>query len=251
MASCGNRCMVKYPGCVVSLRTPPPRREPLEDTKHQLTDLPEAATRRCAMRARKARSDCVALMAGRVEGTNRVAMWRARFTGVWLRVTRPKPIPTSPHARRLRSKLLPLVAIQSTILFVPPSVIPDPTVFTVQSILLLCTVCESAATCTATSPTTSIAVTKRDFIATHLIATHTGTEPRIPQAILLRFSTCDIPMHPQLSHTPNPFCLSHLRPTLSTHCKRIYILFLPSLEARSATPMIALARAQHSHSNFT
>jgi hypothetical protein len=87
------------------------------------------------------------------------------------------PNPTSPHARRLRSKLPSLVAIRFTILFVSPSVIPHPTVFTVQSISLLCAVCESAATYTATFPTTDIAQTKRNFSATHLIATHLIAKP--------------------------------------------------------------------------
>jgi hypothetical protein len=77
------------------------------------------------------------------------------------------------------------------------------------------------------------------------------TEPLIPQAILLRFSTCDLPMHPQLSHTPNPFCLSYMRPTLLLPCRSICTSFSPSLEARRATPMLAQARDLHSHSPFT
>jgi hypothetical protein len=77
------------------------------------------------------------------------------------------------------------------------------------------------------------------------------TEPRIPQAILLRFSTCDLPMHPQLSHTPKSFCLSHLRTTLLLHCARICTSSSTSLEAPSATLMVAPARDPHPPSDFT
>jgi hypothetical protein len=123
------------------------------------------------MHARKARSDCCN---GRMEGTNRVTMWRARFAE-FVTPGQSQPNLTSCPSPTIKTPLAGSNTIHPLVSFAFCH--SRSTVFTVQSILLLCAVRESAATYTATSPTTHIAATKRNFSATHLIATHLIARP--------------------------------------------------------------------------
>lgn len=162
---------------------------------------------------------------------------RIRLTGLaWTLVS------TSPHAPRLRPRLLPLVAIRFTNL-IHLSAIAGATVFTIQSISPAVRCSQGFATNTATTrPTTDIAVTsvrahlERNLTALHCIGDCWWRNPAVFTVTHCDSSSSPLMHPPSFVHTRNSFLSCNLATNSSSTAANTCAHFV-QLHCNSTLPL--------------